>query len=74
MSDGFWICGLAVELGDAALTFDQDTSNVEAVQAGLRTTARPSTALALYQESGIRLLHDTLSYYTDRGEPPDSGA
>ena len=54
-------------LGDSALVFDQDTSNVEAVQAGMRASVRSHTQLSLYQESGIRLLHDTLSHYIGGG-------
>jgi phenylpropionate dioxygenase-like ring-hydroxylating dioxygenase large terminal subunit len=48
---------LAPELGVLAMVFDQDTSNLEHQQNGMKTTQAQGLNLANYQESRIRHFH-----------------
>lgn len=50
-------------MGSAAMVVDQDTDNLKRIQKGLRTTRKPGTTLATYQESRIRHFHRTLDAY-----------
>lgn len=50
----------ADELGVLGKVFDQDVFNMERVQRGLETTAKPGITLGNYQESKVRWLHDVL--------------
>ena len=53
----------ATELGDIGPIFDQDTANMPRVQAGLKTTRKPSVTLSQYQEVRIRHMHHRLDQY-----------
>jgi len=53
----------AEELGALGPVFDQDDSNVWAVQKGMKASTKGTVSLASYQESRIRHLHQTLDKY-----------
>lgn len=66
----------AKELGGLAPVFDQDLANMERVQAGLHSTAKPGVTLANYQEVRIRHYHQVIDEYLARpvAEPGQSDA
>ena len=49
------------ELGKLGEVLDQDISNLERIQKGLKTSAKPGVILGSYQESRIRHFHHTLN-------------
>jgi len=51
------------ELGMLGAVLDQDTTNMEEIQRGLKATVKPGVQLATYQESRIRAFHQTLARY-----------
>jgi hypothetical protein len=53
----------ARQLGGLGYIFDQDTSNIAALQKGLKAAKKPGVTLAAYQESRIRHFAHTLSRY-----------
>lgn len=53
----------APEIGGLGPVFDQDDSNMPAVQRGMLASKKGSISLASYQESRIRHLHQTLDKY-----------
>ncbi len=53
----------AEELGGLGPVFDQDDSNMPAVQRGMMASHKGAVSLASYQESRIRHLHQTLDKY-----------
>jgi len=53
----------APEIGALGPVFDQDDSNVKAVQLGMKASRKGKVSLASYQESRIRHLHKTLDKY-----------
>lgn len=53
----------AEELGALGPVFDQDDSNMGAVQKGMKASRKGTVSLASYQESRIRHLHQTLDKY-----------
>ena len=53
----------APQLGGLAAIFEQDTSNLNRVQKGLRATPRKEVTLGDYQESRIRHFHQTIDRY-----------
>ncbi|MFU8762957.1 MAG: aromatic ring-hydroxylating oxygenase subunit alpha [Haliea sp.] len=53
----------APELGALGPVFDQDDSNMGAVQRGMKASRKGTVSLASYQESRIRHLHQTLDKY-----------
>lgn len=53
----------AAELGALGPVFDQDDSNMGAVQRGMKASRKGTVSLASYQESRIRHLHQTLDKY-----------
>ncbi|TXS95044.1 aromatic ring-hydroxylating oxygenase subunit alpha [Parahaliea aestuarii] len=53
----------AEELGALGPVFDQDDSNMGAVQAGMKNSSKGAVSLASYQESRIRHFHQTLDKY-----------
>jgi len=53
----------APELGALGPVFDQDDSNMPAVQRGMKASRKGAVSLASYQESRIRHLHQTLDKY-----------
>lgn len=57
----------APELGMLATIFNQDTSNLRAMQRGLRASAKGKVTLANYQESRIRHYHQALDRWIDGG-------
>jgi hypothetical protein len=64
----------APELGPFLSPFlNQDLSNMEWVQKGLRAATRPVPNLSRYQESQIRHFHRTLDMYL-YGEDPQKRA
>lgn len=61
----------ARELGGLALVFEQDRSNLERIQKGLRVTHKPGVTLANYQEIRIRHYHRVIDEYIAEGEAAD---
>jgi phenylpropionate dioxygenase-like ring-hydroxylating dioxygenase large terminal subunit len=61
----------ASSLGVTARILDQDSSNIAAVQKGLRTTAAKGLPMALYQESKIRHWHWLLERWLDAERTTD---
>lgn len=53
----------AEELGALGPVFDQDDSNMPAVQRGMMASKKGAVSLASYQESRIRHLHKTIDKY-----------
>jgi phenylpropionate dioxygenase-like ring-hydroxylating dioxygenase large terminal subunit len=53
----------APELGGLGAVFDQDTSNLERLQIGLKAAKKPGITLGNYQEARIRHIHQTLDKY-----------
>ena len=53
----------APEIGDLGVVFDQDDSNMPAVQRGMKASHKKAVSLATYQESRIRHMHKTLDKY-----------
>ncbi|GAB3114097.1 aromatic ring-hydroxylating dioxygenase subunit alpha [Aestuariicella hydrocarbonica] len=53
----------AEELGALGPVFDQDDSNMPAVQRGMLASKKGTVSLATYQESRIRHLHQTIDKY-----------
>jgi hypothetical protein len=53
----------AWELGGLGAVFDQDTSNLERLQIGLKASRKPGVTLGNYQEARIRHIHQTLDKY-----------
>ena len=53
----------APELGGLGAVFDQDTSNLERLQIGLKAARKPGVTLGNYQEARIRHIHQTLDKY-----------
>jgi phenylpropionate dioxygenase-like ring-hydroxylating dioxygenase large terminal subunit len=53
----------AEELGGLGPVFDQDDSNMPALQKGMLASKKGAVSLASYQESRIRHLHQTLDKY-----------
>ena len=53
----------APEIGGLGPVFDQDDSNMPAVQKGMMASKKGAVSLASYQESRIRHLHQTLDKY-----------
>jgi len=53
----------AEQLGALGPVFDQDNSNMPAVQKGMKASHKKKVSLASYQESRIRHLHQTLDKY-----------
>ena len=53
----------APELGGLAAIFEQDTSNLNRVQKGLRASPRKSVTLGDYQEARIRHFHQNIDRY-----------
>ncbi|MEA5508784.1 SRPBCC family protein [Crocosphaera sp. UHCC 0190] len=51
----------APELGGLGAVLDQDTSNLDRLQKGLKTAAKPGITLGTYQESRIRHFHHILT-------------
>ncbi|MGE0664935.1 MAG: Rieske 2Fe-2S domain-containing protein [Sphingomonadales bacterium] len=56
----------APELGGLGPVFDQDTSNLERVQVGLKAARKPGITLGNYQEARVRHIHQTLDKYLAR--------
>jgi hypothetical protein len=53
----------AEELGALGPVFDQDDSNMPAVQRGMKASKKGAVSLASYQESRIRHMHQTIDKY-----------
>ncbi len=53
----------APELGGLGPVFDQDTSNLERLQIGLKAARKPGITLGNYQEARVRHIHQTLDKY-----------
>lgn len=53
----------APQLGGLGYVFDQDTSNIAALQKGLKAARKPGVTLAAYQESRIRHFAQVLERY-----------
>ena len=53
----------APELGGLGPVFDQDTSNLERLQVGLKAARKPGITLGNYQEARVRHIHQTLDKY-----------
>jgi len=53
----------APEIGGLGPVFDQDDSNMAAVQRGMMASKKGAVSLASYQESRIRHLHQTIDKY-----------
>jgi phenylpropionate dioxygenase-like ring-hydroxylating dioxygenase large terminal subunit len=53
----------APELGALGVVFDQDTSNMERVQRGLKATRKKGVTLGNYQEARVRQIHQTIDKY-----------
>jgi hypothetical protein len=53
----------APEIGGLGPVFDQDDSNMAAVQKGMIASKKGAVSLASYQESRIRHLHQTIDKY-----------
>ena len=53
----------APEIGGLGPVFDQDDSNMAAVQKGMIASRKGKVSLASYQESRIRHLHQTIDKY-----------
>ena len=56
----------APELGGLGPVFDQDDSNMPAVQKGMLASKKGKVSLASYQESRIRHMHQTIDKYLNR--------
>ena len=57
--------GSVAELGNLGPLFDQDESNLRAVQRGMRITGRTGLVLGDYQESRIRHFHQLLERWVE---------
>lgn len=64
----------AKELGGLGVVFDQDLSNLERVQIGLRATHKKGVTLASYQEIRIRHYHKIIDEYIAEGRARDAAA
>ena len=58
----------AEELGWLGPVYDEDTGNLELLTQGLKTS-RKGISLGNYQESRIRLVHQTLDEFMDNARP-----
>jgi nitrite reductase/ring-hydroxylating ferredoxin subunit len=61
------------ELGRLAQIFDQDMSNLDVIQRGVRASRKGAVTLAAYQESRIRHFEQTLDSYILGQEPEPVG-